>query len=404
MNKIYKICALVIIIGLLFIPGGVASANEAPSTEYFSDDLLCNISPVFETGTVLDIKAESVLLMEPYTGKILYEKNSEQRLAPASITKVMTLLLVMEAIENEQIGLNTQVVTSEHAASMGGSQIWLEVGETMTVDEMLRAAVIASANDATVALAELVAGSEENFVALMNKRAKELGMNNTNFVNACGLDADEHLTTAKDVAVMSSALIKHDLIKKYSTVWMDALRDGKSELVNTNKLIRYYNGATGLKTGTTSKAGCSIVATAKRNNMELVAVVMKGENSNARFAGAKKLLDFGFAAFEFAELSFDEEKIGEIKCSKGMEEQVVPQAAQTVNLLLKKGEKEKIKTEVKINEDIFAPVKKGDKIGVVSFSLNGKTVGEIPVTAAKDVEKIGFFNSLVMLLRYAFIP
>ena len=236
---------LVLVIPLFYFPLEVnADYDEA---EYMGEDLLTDIPEVpavAAVGTTLDIKAKSVVLMEPYTGNVLYENNADERLAPASITKIMSLLLVMEAIENEKLTLDTKVTASEHAASMGGSQIWLEVGEEMTVDELLRASVIASANDATVALAEAVSGSEETFVALMNERAKELGMKNTTFVNCCGLDTDGHLTSGRDVAIMASALIKHALIKKYSTVWMDALRNGKSELTNTNTLVRYYSGAT----------------------------------------------------------------------------------------------------------------------------------------------------------------
>ena len=287
--------SMVLVIPLFYFPLEVNAEDEA---EYMGEDLLTDIPEVpaaAVVGTTLDIKAKSVVLMEPYTGNVLYENNADERLAPASITKIMSLLLVMEAIENEKLTLDTKVSASEYAASMGGSQIWLEVGEEMTVDELLRASVIASANDATVALAEAVSGSEETFVSLMNERAKELGMKNTTFVNCCGLDTDGHLTSGRDVAIMASALIKHDLIKKYSTVWMDALRNGKSELTNTNKLVRYYSGATGLKTGTTSKAGCCVAATAERDGMELVAVVMGGETSNERFTGAKKLLDYGFA-------------------------------------------------------------------------------------------------------------
>lgn len=394
------ITVIILMVGILC--SGVSAENV--STEHYSEDMLCSIKADSKSSTVLDIKAKSVVLMEPKTGKVLYENNSEERLAPASITKIMSLLLVMEAIENEKISLQTQVTTSEHAASMGGSQIWLEVGETMTVDEMLRASVIASANDATVALAELVAGSEENFVAKMNERAKELGMVNTTFVNACGLDADGHLTTAKDVAIMASALIKHDLIKKYSTTWMDALRDGKSELVNTNKLVRYYSGATGLKTGTTANAGCCVAATAQRDGMELVAVVMKGENSNERFAGAKKLLDYGFANWEFSTLEVDEGELEEIKCKKGMENIVVPEIKDSVNLLIEKGKKDKVERKIEIRQDLTAPIKLGEEIGKVKFTLDGKDVGQISITAGKEIEKVGFFNSLIRILLYALAP
>lgn len=405
MEKFIKMAAvfalLIIIVQSIFICGAGA---ESPATEYLSEDILCDVPVANESATVLDIKAAGVVLMEPKTGTVLYQKNSDEILAPASITKIMSLLLVMEAIEEGKINLNTKVTASEHAASMGGSQIWLEVGETLTVDEMLRASVIASANDATVALAELVAGSEEGFVALMNNKAKELGMKNTSFVNACGLDAEGHYTTAMDVGIMASALIKHDLIKKYSTVWMDALRNGKSQLVNTNKLVRYYNGATGLKTGTTSKAGCCVAATAKRGDLELVAVVMKGENSNERFNGAKKLLDYGFANWEFTTLTGDGIELDEIKCEKGVEEKIIPQIKGEVNLLIQKGNKSKLKKQVSINENITAPIKTGEKIGSVKFTLDGKEVGQLSVTAVKDVEKIGFINSLSALINAIFMP
>ncbi len=381
-----------------------AEQKSALSTEHYSEDLLCNISLPANSNTVLDIKAKSVILMEPKTGTVLYEADADQKLPPASITKIMSLLLVMEAIENESITLSTEVVTSEHAASMGGSQIWLEVGEIMTVDEMLHASVIASANDATVALAELVAGSEESFVLKMNEKAKELGMTNTHFVNACGLDAEGHLTTARDVAIMSSALIKHDLIKKYSTVWMDALRDGKSELVNTNKLVRYYNGATGLKTGTTSGAGCCVSATAERDGMELVAVVMNGENSNERFSGAKKLLDFGFANWEFMKVTADLTGMGELECKKGMTKKVIPEAIKSLQLLIEKGNKGKVETKILPYQELTAPINKGDKIGVAEIYLAGEKVGTIDITAANEVQKLSFFGLLIKLMQAALVP
>lgn len=374
------------------------------STEYFSDQLLADFTSTMPSITNLDIKAKSVILMEPKTGRVLYEANADEKLAPASVTKIMSLLLVMEAIENEKISLTTVAQTSEHAASMGGSQIWLEPGEEMTVDELLRAAVIASANDATVVLAELVAGSEETFVELMNNRAKELGMKNTTFVNACGLDIEGHLTTARDVAIMSSALIKHELIKKYSTVWMDALRDGKSELVNTNKLVRYYNGCTGLKTGTTSNAGCCVSATAKRDGMELVAVVMKGENSNERFAGAKKLLDYGFANWSFESIKAESLDVGQIPVLKGVKKYLTPEATGSFDLLLKKGSEEKIEKKTEIFENISAPIKKGDKVGQVKLFLEGKEIGSIPITSAEDIEKISFFNSFLCILGALLCP
>lgn len=398
--------SLVLVIPLFYFPLEVNADDD--EAEYMGEELLTDIPEVptaAAVGTTLDIKAKSVVLMEPYTGNVLYENNADERLAPASITKIMSLLLVMEAIENEKLTLDTKVTASEHAASMGGSQIWLEVGEEMTVDELLRASVIASANDATVALAEAVSGSEETFVALMNERAKELGMKNTTFVNCCGLDTDGHLTSGRDVAIMASALIKHDLIKKYSTVWMDALRNGKSELTNTNKLVRYYSGATGLKTGTTSKAGCCVAATAERDGMELVAVVMGGETSNERFTGAKKLLDYGFANWSFVTLTPNLGEVGEIPVLKGMEKFITADSGGgEINLLLSKGKQEEVTQTVEINENIEAPVLTGDVIGSVKFMLDGKQVGELPVYSANTVERVTFFNALALLISSAIAP
>lgn len=338
-------------------------------------------------GQTLDIKAKSVILMEPNTGEILYEANSDERLAPASITKIMSLLLVMEAIDRKDITLETVVTASEHACSMGGSQIWLEPGESMTVDELLKATVIASANDACVALGELIAGSEEGFVALMNERAKELGMNNTTFINCTGLDAEGHLTSAHDVGIMSCELIKHNLIKQYSTVWMDSLRNGQSELVNTNKLVRFYEGTTGLKTGTTGIAKYCLSATAERNGLELVAVVMAGETSDDRFSGAKKLLDYGFANYSFQVLEA-ELKEKEVKIKGGTKKTVKVEAVDKVNILLAKNSAEEITRATEWNKNISVPIKKGDILGYVNVFCGEKQIGRIPIKATEDVKKL----------------
>ena len=353
-------------------------------------------------GQTLDIKAKSVVLMEPNTGKVLYESNSDEKLPPASITKIMSLLLVMEAIDRGDITLETVVTASEHACSMGGSQIWLEPGETMTVNDLLKAAVIASANDACVALGETVAGSEEGFVALMNERANELGMTNTRFVNCTGLDAEGHLTTAYDVAVMSSALIKHDLIKDYSTVWMDTLRDGKSELVNTNKLVRFYEGTTGLKTGTTSTAKYCLSATAERNGLELVAVVMAGDSSNDRFGGAKKLLDYGFANYNYSSIDAGLEENTELDVIKGTEKTVGIKPQSTLNILLPKTASGKVERKTVLNENVTAPVKKGDVLGTVTVTLDGEQLGEIPLVAEEDVPKLTLGVTLGWILKGLF--
>ena len=360
-----KILAVMLSVIVMSVGVFSASAERSDGVTVSSE---CDISDIdvplsketvaTKIGGTIEIKAKSAILMEPQTGEILYESNSDQQLPPASITKIMSLLLVMEALDRGDFTLETPVSASEHACSMGGSQIWLEPGECMTVHELLKATVIASANDACVALGELIAGSEEAFVALMNQRASELGMNNTNFVNCTGLDAKEHLTTAHDVAVMSCELIKHKLITKYSTVWMDSLRDGKSELVNTNKLVRFYKGTTGLKTGTTSTAKYCLSASAERNGLSLVAVVMAGETSADRFEGAKKLLDYGFANYSFLEIK-SELKDKETKLSGGVAPAVKVKAEETVKVLLNKSSKKNIERVTVWKENITAPVKKG---------------------------------------------
>ena len=387
--------------------GVTVSAKESVTVSSECDisdiDVPLDSTPVNAAiGQTLDIKAKSVVLMEPNTGKVLYESNSDEKLPPASITKIMSLLLVMEAIDRGDISLETVVTASAHACSMGGSQICLEPGETMTVNDLLKAAVIASANDACVALGETVAGSEEGFVALMNERANELGMTNTHFVNCTGLDAEEHLTTAYDVALMSSALIKHDLIKDYSTVWMDTLRDGKSELVNTNKLVRFYEGTTGLKTGTTSTARYCLSATAERNGLELVAVVMAGESSNDRFGGAKKLLDYGFANYNYSSIDAGLEEKPKIQVLKGTQKtvEILPQG--TLNVLLPKTASGNIERKTVLSDSVTAPVKKGDILGTVTVTLNGEQLGEIALVAKEDVKRLTLGVTLGWILKGLF--
>jgi len=354
-----------------------------------------------QIGETLDIKAKSAILMEANTGKILYESNADERLSPASVTKVMSLLLVMEAIDRGDFDYETVVSASAHACSMGGSQIWLEEGESMTVHDLLKATVIASANDACVALGELVSGSEEGFVALMNKRAKELGMNNTTFINCTGLDAEGHLTTAHDIAVMSSKLIAHEKIKEYSTVWMDSLRNGESELVNTNKLIRFYEGATGLKTGTTSIAKYCLSATAERDGLSLVAVIMAGDTSTDRFEGAKKLLNYGFANYSYSTVE-PKLKKSEIEISGGVKKTLSIKADGTVELLMPKREKGNISRKTVWKKKIKAPVKKGDIVGYVNIYSDDTEVGKIPIKACENVKKLDIPISIGWILSEIF--
>ena len=382
----------------------VSATEKTVSSECDITDLEVPLSETAEAsavGTVLDIKAKSAVLLEPNTGKILYEQNADEPLPPASITKIMSLLLVMEALDRGDFTLETVVNASEHACSMGGSQIWLEPGEGMTVHDLLKATVIASANDACVALGELVAGSEEGFVELMNSRAKELGMNSTTFKNCTGLDAEGHITTANDVAIMSGELIKHDLIKDYSTVWMDTLRDGKSELVNTNKLVRFYKGTTGLKTGTTSVAKYCLSATAEREGLSLVAVVMAGETSTDRFEGAKKLLDFGFANFSFSQIGA-ELKETEIPILKGEKKTLKIKATEKLSLLAQKSAKNDIKRETEWNKNITAPIKKGQTVGYVNIYNGEENIGKIPIKATESIKQRTFGLSFGKILKGLF--
>lgn len=395
---IYIMC-----ICLLFsIPAQAATV----SMEYNATDLdvpLTADSVTTATDAIqLDIKAKSAILLEPVTGQILYESNADEQTAPASITKIMSLLLVMEALENGTLALDTVVTASEHACSMGGSQIWLEPNEQMTVDELLKAAVIASANDATVALGEAIAGSEEGFVNLMNEKAKALGMNNTHFINCTGLDAEGHLTSAHDVAIMSAQLIRHDLIKQYSTVWMDSLRNGESELVNTNKLVRFYEGCTGLKTGTTSSAGYCLSATAERGGMQLVAVVMDGETSTDRFEGAKKLLNYGFANYSFTTVKADLGENPTIKVNRGITDSVGVTAKSELSILLPKTTAANITQTIDLPEAIDAPVNTTDTIGHV-YVMNGEErIGVIELAAASTVDRLNISHTFVWLLKALF--
>lgn len=400
---------------VMLLASSVGFADEIPKeeldnkivTEYNSIDLTDPIiydanETIAAIGTELDISAKSVILMDVATGEILYENNSHERLAPASVTKVMGLLLTMEAIDAGQLTLDTMLSASEYACSMGGSQIWLEPGEQMSVHDLLKAAVIGSANDATVMLGEAIAGSGEGFVAMMNERAEQLGLADTNFINATGLDADGHYTSAHDVAVMSRELIKHELIKDYSTVWMDTLRNGESELVNTNKLVRFYEGCTGLKTGTTSKAGACLSATARRNGMELVAVVMGSPTSNDRFNGARKLLDYGFANWTTVRVAASPDTLVPIKIKGGVEGSVQPVSEGEKAFLLPKGKQKKIELVTELSETLKAPVEQGQQIGVCQVLADGEELGTIKILASRSVPALTFKEAFKKLINLQF--
>lgn len=337
-----------------------------------------------------DITAPAAVLMEAGSRKILFEKNPHEQRACASITKVMTLLLVMEAIESGKINYDDTVTASAHAASMGGSDIWLEEGETMTVHEMIKATVVASANDAAVALAELVSGSEDDFVSAMNNRAGELNMKDTVFKNCNGLDEEGHITSAYDVAIMSSELMKHEKIFEYTGIWLDYLRDGKTQIVNTNKLLKTYDGITGLKTGTTSQAGSCISATATRGGMSLIAVVLGAESGTDRFKNAAALLDFGFANYEVVTFDAKAHELETIPVKNGMKGDVKISCNGISALVVQKGTKDKVKESVTLADDVEAPVEKGTKVGTITYSLNDENISSFDIVTDDSVEKMTF--------------
>lgn len=348
---------------------------------------------------VLETEAKSVILMEAESGRVLYEQNADEALPPASVTKIMTLLLVMEAVKEGKISLEDEVSVSERAASMGGSQVYLEAGEQMTVEEMVKCVVVSSANDAAAALAEHTAGSLEGFVEKMNQRAKELQMTATHFENVNGLDdtTENHVTSARDIAKMSRELLKHEKILEYTCIWMDTVRNGAFGLTNTNRLIRFYKGANGLKTGYTSRAKFCISATAKREGMQLIAVVMASPTSNERNATAVKLLDYGFANYERYRSS--KTALSPLKVIGGKKTEVAL-CYEGLSVVLQKGEKSRVKEEIVLPEEIGAPVRKGQAVGTVRWTLDGKEIGMVEVCAAEEVKRLSFFDIFTKLFEY----
>ena len=334
------------------------------------------------------VNCGAAVLMEKETGTILYEQNSHDKLEPASVTKIMTLLLVMEAIDSGRISLDQTVSISARAVSMGGSQIWLKEGEQMTVRDLLKAVAVVSANDGAVALAELVAGSEEGFVALMNQRAKELGMADTTFVNCTGLPAAGHLTSAHDIALMSRELIRsHPSIREYTTIWMDSLRDGAFQLTNTNKLIRFYDGATGLKTGSTDSALYCLSATAERSGMELIAVVLKSPTSQERFDAARALLDYGFANYTLMDV-YPDQALPPIDVLLGEADCVQPVLSQSSRILVDKAQLNSVTSQINLCENVEAPVEAGQKLGEMVVTVDGQVLQTIPIVAERAVDRL----------------
>lgn len=359
--------------------------------------------PVFSVDvnavTEETITAPSAVLMETSSGKILFEKNPHEQRPCASITKVMTMLLVCEAIDSGKLSLDDTITASAHAASMGGSDIWLEEGETMSANDMIKATVVASANDAAVALAEHLCGSEEVFVQKMNEKANQLGMKDTVFKNCNGLDEDGHITSAYDVAVMSRELMKHEMIFDYTSIWLDNLRDGKTQIVNTNKLLKTYKGITGLKTGTTNDAGCCMAASATRGDMSLVAVVLGCNSGKERFSDAAALLDYGFANFSVTQLKVPDDLPKTIKVENGMQKNIGIGCDINSSIVLDKNSGSKIVSKIDLPESIEAPVASGQKLGTVTYSLDGKAVKSFEITALQHAEQISFASVFSVLLN-----
>ena len=371
---------------------------------------LCLILAVFlavpAQAVSLDVPAKSAALMDVATGTLLYEQDAHAPLAPASVTKVMTMLLIMEALDDGRIGWDDTVTASEEAAAKGGSQIYLKVGETMSVADMVKSIAVSSANDCACAMAEHIAGSESAFVDMMNLRAQQLGMENTNFVNCTGLDDDpeaaKHLTSAYDIALMSRELLKnHPDIKKYTTIWMDTVRGGTFGLSNTNKLVRFYPGATGLKTGFTSGAGYCLSASAQREGMELIAVVMGSQTSKDRFAACKALLDYGFANYALVQPEINETM--QVQVTMGKEKFVNAVPAECATLLVDKSQRNGVNVQYSLEESVPAPVSKGQRLGTLTITVGEQVLSQIPLVAETTVEKLTwsdlvlqFFKALTM--------
>lgn len=363
--------------------------------------ILTQSSSIFAVGddkTNLNISSKSAILMDSSSGKILYEKNCHEKLPPASVTKVMTLLLICEAIESGKIKESDDVQISEVAASMGGSQIFLEPGEIQKVDTLVKSIAVASANDACVAMAEYVGGSVEEFVVLMNNRAKELGMKDTNFVNTNGLPVDNHYTSAYDIALMSKELLRHEKISKYLTTWMDEVVVGKKQakigISNTNKLVKHYSGATGVKTGFTQQAKYCLSASALRNGTHLIAVTLCCETSPLRFKDATSLLNYGFANYESVKICKANQKVANVKFPKGSKENVDLVAKDDLSVLIKKGDSKDFTKKVEVKKDIDLPVKKNTELGVVKVYKGKELVGETKIVNIEDIDKATYTEML----------
>lgn len=391
-NKSIISIALILVMLLTLIPLSAFADFDEAAVEASAKYDEITVSKLITKTNVLDLKAKSSVLMDAASGKVLIENNSHEKLAIASVTKVMSMLLIMEAIDSGKLSFEDKVSVSEYAAGMGGSQAYLEAGEEFSVDEMLKALAIHSSNDVTVALAEKVSGSEETFVADMNVKAEELGMKDTKFFDCTGLN-DDGYSSAYDVALMSRELVmKHPKILKYTGTWQDKFRNGTFNLDNTNKLVKFYANTDGLKTGFTNKAGFNLTATTKRNNLRLISVVLGEPDSNTRFAESRKLMDYGFANYEVVNLDPKGQMVANISVKKGTKLSVGAVYADDTRVLVAKGQKGKVEKEIVLDPELTAPVKANQKVGNVIYKIDNNEVGQFDLVASEDVNKISFMN------------
>lgn len=388
-RSVCVLCAAVFAVGLL--SGFEEADGTDDNMDFFEEGV------VVTEAEVMEIPARSSILMDAASGRVLFEQNADEPMPPASITKIMTLLLTFEALESGTLQPGQMVVASENAASMGGTQIWLEPGEEMALEDVIKATAVNSANDAAMALAEAVAGSETVFVQMMNDRAAELGMKNTHFVNPTGLDADGHLSTARDIALMSRALMEHEEALAYTSIWMDSLRGGETALVNTNKLVRFYSGCVGLKTGTTDGAGSCLSAAATRNGLSLIAVSMGSDTSAERFTACRTLLDYGFSAFESYVPEVLPEELTPVKVSKGVASEVPIVCGEVSPVLIPKGRGGDVQKKLTLEAEAEAPVQQGQVMGKAVFTLDGEVLYEMTITAAETVGQMDFWTAFKIL-------
>lgn len=408
-NKfIYIVCVVLLCHFILFNTFALAVSdatayvwsNQSKKLETVETSVGLNSSSATVTDNPLALDCGAACLIEQSSGLIIYDYNMHEKLRPASVTKIMSLLLIMEALDSGKIQLTDKIPCTEDAAKMGGSQIWLDVRETLTVEEMLKAICVVSANDCVVAMADYLEGSQDAFVKKMNQKAQELGMNDTTFKNCHGIDEDGHLTSAYDISIMSrELLINHPSITKYTTIWMDSLRDGKSSLVNTNKLVRNYNGCTGLKTGSTSIALYNLSASATRNNLSLIAVVLKAPTPAIRFSNAQKLLDYGFSNYSVTSFGKKGDVIKSVMIKKGTSSSIDAILENDADILTSNSSSNDITQEIKLDDTINAPVLENQKIGKVEFSVNGNVVSTVNLVSSRDVDKLSFVTITKLVLN-----